>query len=223
MARSKKIKVHPAALPIALKPGETLIEDGLNWNQRQFVFALMDDECRGDKVKAAMKARPDMNEELAAAWAYSCLNKPTVQRAIAIMATRQYGSAEWAIKEVVAMSHADVASFATVDEKGDLKVDWGKALELGAIGSLKGIKQEKDGTLTPVLHDRKELMELILRYHGKLSGEDPAPKAPVTITVNVHTMGSRMLPAEPPIEVKALVSGEPECPPSSTPPNPMDL
>ncbi len=242
MARPRKL--HPFAAPIVPKPGEKLdplVTDGLRWSQREFVYAYID---TGDRLSSAKKARPDLTDDKDLhQWAWKTLQLPTVQTVLNILMNRRYQSVEWVLNKLGSIAAASISSCVNVEilegGKEKISLDWGKAVELGALDQIKSLEFNPDGTLKKfTLKDDLKAIEIILRYHGKLDGANkrlsveeivqlcvdsgrPREQWPEAVRAYVEKKERQALLSGPPqmpktVDVKAIEEGD-EC--SSTTPS----
>lgn len=151
-------------------------DDGLTLKQRLFVEAYIG-PAAGNATRAAQLAgyRDDNNLSLRVT-ASRTLTIPNVQRAIARAVASKLGSAEWTRAGIAEIANANLADFTKIDADGEPVVDMAKALEGGAYGLVREIKEEliKGGGTTAVikrsfkLHDRLKALEILAKMNGQL-------------------------------------------------------
>lgn len=152
-------------------------DDGLTLRQHNFVTALVG-PAGGNLTKAAEMAGYKSDNRIALrSSAYVVLNNPNVQEAIARAFARRRMTPEWTKERLVEIASSSMRNFMTVNEAGEMSVNWKLAAENGAIGQIREIREDviiQDGKPAQVikrsfkLHDPSRALEVILKLSGAL-------------------------------------------------------
>jgi phage terminase small subunit len=200
----------PKLPPLDLKPDtddEPWGDDGLTVRQRAFVEALVGPAGGNATKAAAMAGYNDNNRDALRVTASNLLNSPNVAEAISRAMARRRLTPEWIRESLAELASASMRNFVTVDLEGNLTVDWAKAVQAGAIGQVREIKEdvmEVDGVSTRVikrsfkLHDVIRAKELLAKLHGLLKGDSVAPGHTDLFTADPALAGVELPPGAVP-------------------------
>lgn len=91
------------------------------------------------------------------------------------------------------LSRASIEDFIDIDDSGFPRLNFLKAKESGALGSVKSLKYDSEGRPEIVLYDRLRALELMMRRHGLLV-DQVAVKGSVDVNVAIvkETMAGAM-------------------------------
>jgi hypothetical protein len=152
--------------------------DGLTDRQRAFVEAFTGD-AGGNAAEAYRMAgyEPGADTEVNAIRAYTLLQRPHMQDAVAWYAARRGLDGENAKINLAEIARSSMNNFLSVDADGEPKLDFHRAVERGALGQIKKYKRtdrtDKDGFTTTTheieVHDRLPAVQTILKMNGLLS------------------------------------------------------
>lgn len=146
-------------------------ENGLTVREEAFVAALVGPAAGNATTAACLAGYAPENRKLQAEAASRILSRPHVAKAISHALTKKYGTGETAVNELTAIATGDFNQFCTVQPDGQIRVDWKKAAESGALGLVKEMVLNED-TGAPKsfkLNDRVRALEILLRLHGLLT------------------------------------------------------
>jgi phage terminase small subunit len=167
----------PPALPqVEIKPEideDAWGDDGLTFKQRAFVAAYVGPAAGVASEAAKLAGYRSDNRNSLWATASRLLSLVKVQEAIGHAFARQCDSPEWVRLSIMDLARVTMASFASVDENGELIVDVDKARAAAAVGAIKEIETDTLPGEGPKvirqkikLHDRVAVLALAARVQG---------------------------------------------------------
>lgn len=141
-------------------------DDGLTIRQRAFVEALVG-PAGGNASKAAEMAgyRAD-NRNVLKVTASENLTKPNVAKAIALALGKKRLTPEWAKSRLADIASADMNNFLVRDGADGMKLDFEKAMAIGAIGQIREYDPE---TGKIKLHSPTPALVTILKLFGLIT------------------------------------------------------
>jgi phage terminase small subunit len=180
MAKAKKKPAGKAAKPEA---DDAWGDDGLTLKQRLFVIAYTG-VAGGNGKQAAQIAGYSGDDYALATQGSINLTKPNVREAIGLALSRKCLTPEWAKERLAEIARSSINHFVT-----DGKVDLVAAEKAGALGQLKEVTFEDDGSVKVKVHDPLPAINTILKMHGLLEDRVRMTGAPQKAFIDVDDGG----------------------------------
>lgn len=143
--------------------------DGLTLRQRKFVKAYIGPAAGNGTKAAELAGYNSNNSECLKVTASRLLTYANVQRALSRAMARHKGGKAWTLRGLVEIASTTMADFITVDAQGVQRVDFAKAQNGAAIGAIKKLRLDPEGSIVGLeLYDRKAALDSLAKIHGTL-------------------------------------------------------
>ena len=137
----------------------------LTAKQREFVLAYIG-KAQGNATEAARLAGYDGDDNTLSSIGYENLRKPEIKRAIEEGLKAGTLTLEEVLYEITKIIRTTAGDFYDIDDDGQPALNMKKAKERGALGSIKRLRQTRDG-FDLVFYDRLTAPIQLLHYYMK--------------------------------------------------------